>query len=36
MSSLLPIGVIADKDKKIVHDDEIFYPVTYIIMLHTL
>lgn len=33
MSSLLPIGVIADKDKKIVHDDEIFYPVTYIIML---
>ena len=34
MSSLLPIGVIADNDKKIVHDDdEIFYPVTYIIML---
>lgn len=33
MSSLLPIGVIADKDRKTVHDDEIFYPVTYIIML---
>lgn len=33
MSSLLPIGVIADKDKKIVHENGIFYPVAYITML---